>query len=798
MKKIVLILAIMYAAFQSAGQSFTDVLSVTLPDSVEHAWSGLVDLDNDGLQDVLVVALSKRGYHSLYFINGEAGIAPSLNANTVFANTLTGWVLFDYDADNLVDLVVSSPAKAGSNTVVYLNKGDFTFDEVSLNLPRFSLARFHDLDNDGNAECIISGTNADNTNFTRTYVRKNQFTWELAADTIPGLLSAVEVVDFNKDGNPDLLLSGRVDPDSVFTLVMIRDSEAFRTTERYAGQGRTILADVDGEGAMDVIVHGTNKHGDQFRMTYDHARGAQVTTQSDQRTVFFHIADLDNDGRPDENLMTVSTSSDTINFIRYATGSVETLRHKGWLSQRFGDFDQDGRLDFVQTTRSAGHVVVTVYRNVVATENNAPSAPFAWAVPVYDRVLLYWTTVTDDHTPVESITYDVFLQGVNLSQAAYFDFLNGNRLVSRHGNNGNTRFNLIRNAPQNFQYAIQSVDNALHGGPEGLCIGSNQSCVDASNEVVMACTNEPVSFQAPSEALWFSFRDGFLGKASSHEYEASSTDTLFYFIPSKTSCSILKTFEVEVDDALRDESFVRHVCASAPVQFSVDESWTTAVWSSANQGDLGTGHTLLYSTTSDDLLTVVFGNATGCEIRHEYQVKVSMPEVNIPVASFRITKGQSVQLNATGEGQYSWSPATGLSATNISNPVAAPVHDTEYTVTVYDSIGCTASGKVIVYVESTGYIATLFSPNNDGQNDALKVYGLTGVDDFSLRIYNREGSVVYQTNSLGDALQSGWDGTTNGKLQPNGVYFWRVTGAFSSGRTILLNGKQEGSLVLLR
>ncbi|MEI6946332.1 PKD domain-containing protein [Paraflavisolibacter sp. H34] len=61
--------------------------------------------------------------------------------------------------------------------------------------------------------------------------------------------------------------------------------------------------------------------------------------------------------------------------------------------------------------------------------------------------------------------------------------------------------------------------------------------------------------------------------------------------------------------------------------------------------------------------------------------------------------GQSSQLMAKGGATYSWTPATGLSATNISNPVARPMATTTYTVLVRDSLNCfseTASVEVAV------------------------------------------------------------------------------------------------------
>jgi gliding motility-associated-like protein len=56
----------------------------------------------------------------------------------------------------------------------------------------------------------------------------------------------------------------------------------------------------------------------------------------------------------------------------------------------------------------------------------------------------------------------------------------------------------------------------------------------------------------------------------------------------------------------------------------------------------------------------------------------------------------SATLSASGGVKYSWSPAEGLSATNIANPIASPKVTTTYTVTVTAENGCTATDSVLV------------------------------------------------------------------------------------------------------
>jgi len=66
-----------------------------------------------------------------------------------------------------------------------------------------------------------------------------------------------------------------------------------------------------------------------------------------------------------------------------------------------------------------------------------------------------------------------------------------------------------------------------------------------------------------------------------------------------------------------------------------------------------------------------------------------------------ICNGTPVQLQASGGISYTWSPATGLSATNVSNPFANPAVTTTYTVAVTVSPGCVEYDQVVVTVNGS-------------------------------------------------------------------------------------------------
>ena len=69
-----------------------------------------------------------------------------------------------------------------------------------------------------------------------------------------------------------------------------------------------------------------------------------------------------------------------------------------------------------------------------------------------------------------------------------------------------------------------------------------------------------------------------------------------------------------------------------------------------------------------------------------------------PAANAVSCLGKGVLLQVNGASQYSWSPAAGLSATNIYNPTANPSGNTVYWVTGTSAFGCNSSDSVRVRV----------------------------------------------------------------------------------------------------
>lgn len=98
------------------------------------------------------------------------------------------------------------------------------------------------------------------------------------------------------------------------------------------------------------------------------------------------------------------------------------------------------------------------------------------------------------------------------------------------------------------------------------------------------------------------------------------------------------------------------------------------------------------------------------------------------------------------------------------------------------------------------FMADLFTPNGDGNNDNFTITGggAINTEGFGLKIFDRNGSIVYETNNLKEAVTTGWDGKIDGEDAPNGVYLWSLEGTYLNGERLTFDGKPTGVTRLLR
>lgn len=143
-----------------------------------------------------------------------------------------------------------------------------------------------------------------------------------------------------------------------------------------------------------------------------------------------------------------------------------------------------------------------------------------------------------------------------------------------------------------------------------------------------------------------------------------------------------------------------------------------------------------------------------------------------------------------------WTPNDGLSCSDCINPILLTYNDyTIYNATIfYDGVNgaqCNTAASTLIQVENNlnFFIPNAFTPNGDGTNDFLFVYG-ESLKNVNLQIYNRWGEKVFQSKNQYD----GWDGTFKGNVVAPGVYTYFFEGEYLDGKKIA----QKGSVSVLR
>ncbi|MEL7529791.1 MAG: PKD domain-containing protein [Bacteroidota bacterium] len=115
-----------------------------------------------------------------------------------------------------------------------------------------------------------------------------------------------------------------------------------------------------------------------------------------------------------------------------------------------------------------------------------------------------------------------------------------------------------------------------------------------------------------------------------------------------------------------------------------------------------------------------------------------------------------------------------------------------YRITAWESGGNgqqSTSNEACVVLEPLLFAANAFTPNEDGSNDRFLIEGVF-LEAYELRIYNRWGRQLFNSNTIGAA----WDGTANGAPVQEGVYVFIAEGLGYNGERI----RKVGTVTLIR
>ena len=181
---------------------------------------------------------------------------------------------------------------------------------------------------------------------------------------------------------------------------------------------------------------------------------------------------------------------------------------------------------------------------------------------------------------------------------------------------------------------------------------------------------------------------------ATHVYTVAGLYTVRLVVTDTFGCAAAAVGTVQVDVHALPVAYVTPpvatMCLNGQVTLTANGGVTYS-WSPGTGLSAANVATPVASPAVSTVYTVMVADDIGCTSTQSIGVMVVQPEtISVTPDSAAICPGKSVLLQASGAERYQWIGATdGLSATDISNPVARPVDSTMgYEVVGGDTVGC--------------------------------------------------------------------------------------------------------------
>ena len=456
-----------------------------------------VDYDVDGDLDVVITGQSSGGVIThLYRNDGGKFVRVQ---NTPFIPVSLGKVAFgDYDNDGDPDLLLTGQKADGfATTQMYRNdtgsgsgtgtgSGSGTFVDINAGITalKAGMAAWRDYDGDGDLDFFISGADNDGNTQSKIY-RNDEGSFTDIGANIKGLRRGdVSWVDIDRDGDPDLLLSGRDSADKRWTLLYKNDQGKFSEVETSLPQvdlGALAWGNYKESYWQTLFVSGTVGNGHigrvyEYRINPFSGPEGFVEIGADIEALEFSAAawgDYDNDNKSE--LVILGRNHDGLQRTRLydqtsgpsALGDVDAGfpgLYKGDLA--WGDYDNDGALDLIIAGFDSDDQPVTkLYRNTTGSINTPPDPPLnLWVTGNNETTKLHWSQALSTSGTPGALTYNVRI-GTSSGASDVFSshaLPNGKRLLPLSGNADESQTLDVGLLPAGAYYwSVQSIDYGL-------------------------------------------------------------------------------------------------------------------------------------------------------------------------------------------------------------------------------------------------------------------------------------------------------------------------------------------------
>jgi gliding motility-associated-like protein len=318
-----------------------------------------------------------------------------------------------------------------------------------------------------------------------------------------------------------------------------------------------------------------------------------------------------------------------------------------------------------------------------------------------------------------------------------------------------------------------TVNPALTSGTisadQTICVGATPATLTSSTDATGGTGSIVYEWQSSTNGTTFTTISGATsstyspGAISVNTYfrrgASTSTDAVVY------SSAILITVQQSVGGSIAGSATVCVGTNSTDLTLSGQTGsitkWQSSLTSNfASATDINNTTTTLTATnlsaTTFYRAVITLGSCSAVNSSSASVTITALPSISLTPSSASITSGSSVTLTASGATTYSWSPSTGLSASNTASVTATPTATTTYTVTGTRS-SCSSTGTVTVTVTPANNAPV--DTDGDGVLDTTETTDNTDPNDVCS--YKASSQTLSPTSAWLNADCDG-DGTPNG------------------------------------
>lgn len=287
------------------------------------------------------------------------------------------------------------------------------------------------------------------------------------------------------------------------------------------------------------------------------------------------------------------------------------------------------------------------------------------------------------------------------------------------------------------------------------------------------------------------------------EIDANTSNIYYVQASDDFGCSLSDSVAV-TDNSIEVASVDQNICSGDTATLRVlnlrPDQVLAYSWSPLNTILIGENTaTPLANPETNTTYAVELENQFGCTSTESVGLTVfaGFDDLAIDADPDTIIVGQSSQLTAILDSSftYNWTPDSTLNDLTIYNPIASPLENTSYFLKVINDDGCDRAATVDVIViipecdEPFVFFPNAFSPNGDGENETLKLYG-SPIEEAYWAIFNRWGEKIFEAFSAEDE----WDGTYKGEQLSPDVFGFYLRVRCIGGQDYF----KKGNITLLR